>query len=744
MSTKKTACAAAGIAISAFVGNAATYYVDCSTGDDSRDKTAAVSRSAPWKTISKAAAVMTEGDTVLIAPGVYREQVVPTYWGNPGRPITYRALDPENRPVVDGSILLDPAGWRDVELTSFRGEKIAAKVHDIDFAPPALFCAGERMTLAHEPEQVNGDDPYELEHMAVISGENTSGSKATLIDSAFFTQTQADYWKGADLLVFYEGSYGNGNVIEESKVASYDPAGHSVTVSPAFGSSFPAFHIEAGDRWCLRNHIKILDKPGEFYVDTTVSPYQLYVVPLAGHTASEVSAVKFDYGFDASWKPYQTLDGIEFIAQAKAGVFSQYGSQNGRGLVVTNCFVSHELGDGIHINATYDAKVVDTTAKLCTNEGITFGSGYNFTVLNCTVCSNGNNGIWFGSGPNDKYYATSNVLVRGCLIYDQGGRRYHADNFQMQQCDNVEISCCRLSQSQNFQNGWCQYTGHLVFTNNVVEGGPFGFGAVRFADISNNLFDRAALRFDSHLDDAPISDKTYYLPVSVGISNNVVRGSACWWTWHWSSSYRGKASAFSVDANYYVPVSPADDGSRIDSWDATRGVGYGADSVVASSPDADVSASAVAALFAPKGLSVGPDPELVPELERGGLANGYVYEGVVVPLDWLTAHVPGWKALGSDSARDAALGAVSAAHAPRSIFACYVIGLDPAVEGAYRDFAITSFTPPANSGAAPRVTYAPDLGAARRYTLQGAADPKGPFGAVDANSRFFRVLVEIP
>lgn len=594
----------------------ATYYVDASTGNDSRTAAQAQSESTPWRSIAPAANAARAGDTVMVAPGVYREQVAPYASGTASAPIVYRAKDRSNRPVIDGSVVLPANGWRNVSLTNFRGQSVQAKVCDIDWIPPAVFVGDRRLTLAHEPEQVNGDDPYELERMATISSENTTSSKTTLIDSAFFTQTQADYWKGADLVVFYGGSYGNGNVIEERTIASYNPSAHSVTVSPSFGYTFSAFCIASGDKWCLRNHIKILDAPGEYFVDTSVSPYQLYVIPPEGHDVSEVSATKFSMGFEATWRKFVTLDSFEIRNQATNGVNTLYGDTAGEGLLVTNCLIRHILNNGVNARGVRNVTIAGTRVELCTNEGISFGGGFNYSVVGCTVCSNANNGIWAGSG-SANYYATSNVLVRGCYVFHQGGRRLHADNFQMQQCDNVEISNCRFEQL-GFQNGWCQYTGRFVFTNNVVVGGPFGFGAVRNADISHNLFDGSTLRFDSHLDDAPISDKTYYLPVSVGISNNVVRGSASWWTWYWSSSYRSYASRFSVAANYYVPVAKPDDWSRIDSWDATRGVGYGANSVVADSPDADISAQAVATLFAPKGIAVGPDPELVPESAFGG------------------------------------------------------------------------------------------------------------------------------
>ena len=64
-------------------------YVDCTAaypGDGSRLH--------PFKTISQAAAVAMPGDEVLVAPGVYREEVSPRWAGTRLAPIVYRSAEP--------------------------------------------------------------------------------------------------------------------------------------------------------------------------------------------------------------------------------------------------------------------------------------------------------------------------------------------------------------------------------------------------------------------------------------------------------------------------------------------------------------------------------------------------------------------------------------------------------------------------------------------------------------------------
>ncbi len=66
--------------------NAAIYHVS-PTGDDSATGDA----EHPWQTISRAANWAQAGDTVLIAPGIYREWVALTRSGEPDKPITFAA-----------------------------------------------------------------------------------------------------------------------------------------------------------------------------------------------------------------------------------------------------------------------------------------------------------------------------------------------------------------------------------------------------------------------------------------------------------------------------------------------------------------------------------------------------------------------------------------------------------------------------------------------------------------------------
>lgn len=102
-----------------------TYYVDAATGSDTGPGTAA----APYRTISKAAATVRPGDTVLVGSGVYPEQV---RLGSNSRNVTYRGVGP-TKPIVDGQgqqmrgFMSLAGGASNVVIESFEitGQKLA-------------------------------------------------------------------------------------------------------------------------------------------------------------------------------------------------------------------------------------------------------------------------------------------------------------------------------------------------------------------------------------------------------------------------------------------------------------------------------------------------------------------------------------------------------------------------------------------------------------------------------------------
>src|SRR5262245_41272447 len=97
-----------GLLVSAHVASAATYYVNASTGDDSRTCNQAQDPSTPRRTIGNGSGggvfCAFPGDIVSVASGTYAESVESKRDGSSGAPIVIRSA------VAGGAIVQAPAG----------------------------------------------------------------------------------------------------------------------------------------------------------------------------------------------------------------------------------------------------------------------------------------------------------------------------------------------------------------------------------------------------------------------------------------------------------------------------------------------------------------------------------------------------------------------------------------------------------------------------------------------------------
>ncbi len=77
------------------------------------------SKESPFKRINDAAQVARPGDEVLVAPGVYREHVIPRFGGEENARITYRSQEPLGAEITGAEI---PENWELYEGTTWKCE----------------------------------------------------------------------------------------------------------------------------------------------------------------------------------------------------------------------------------------------------------------------------------------------------------------------------------------------------------------------------------------------------------------------------------------------------------------------------------------------------------------------------------------------------------------------------------------------------------------------------------------------
>ena len=94
---------------------AATLHVNVK-GDDRGEG----SEAKPLRTIQRAAEMAQPGDTVLVAPGIYRERIAPPRGGKDGAPIVFRSSE-KHGAIVRGSTPWKPT-WTKVAPGTYTGK----------------------------------------------------------------------------------------------------------------------------------------------------------------------------------------------------------------------------------------------------------------------------------------------------------------------------------------------------------------------------------------------------------------------------------------------------------------------------------------------------------------------------------------------------------------------------------------------------------------------------------------------
>lgn len=514
-----------------------TFYVDGATGDDAHTIDEAQNAATPWKTLQHAADMAFSGDTVLVAAGLYRETVVPPNSGKAGRPITFKARDAANRPFLDGTSV--PTGWQSVQATDFKGQTHSAWRTTLDAVPAAVFVGDTRMLAAQEPSQADPDDPYDLAlFMAVPPAENPGTSHTDLVDAAFLTQPDG-YWTGGTLLL-YDGFP---NTVVSGTITGFASATHTLTTEAL--TSFIGSDRSKDDKYAIRNHVGVLDAPGEYVIEGNAAPYTLTVLLPAGKDISTVSVTTRTTGFDFKPKKVEHLvvDGFDIRFFSSAAVNASANVD----VTVKNSLLHHNQGDGLAATSSDGVTVESCRVFANLNNGVSFGYGKNYAVRRSDVTANGNNGIWVGSGTTS-YFAAEHVVIQGNSITRHKGRRMHPDNFQMQQVRDIWLDGNLFVQDGD-QNMWIQFCDEFRLTNNVFIGGTLGLNSTIHNFLFHNLFWKSSLRYDAHLTDAPIpGESAHYVPQQVVLRNNAFVESSIAWP---DKAVVDRFAVFTVDHGYF-------------------------------------------------------------------------------------------------------------------------------------------------------------------------------------------------
>ncbi len=421
----------------------ADYYVSALNGDDLSSGTFV----APFKTISKAATVMTSGDRCFIREGIYRETVT-VQQDN----VWFGAYLDELVVISGCDLLIDP--W-----TLHSGNIMKLTVPDKVLQ---LFVKGKRMNLARYPNEdaaqnmLSGDE-WEDSTTTTLS---TSGSGRARV--TFDTMTQpAGYWVGG----YYSGQNGSdpftaavGNIVVSSgnTLEIVDLAYWSRSVAGAESGIGPG-------RGYIINHLNALDFAGEWYWDAAT----LYYYPEGGvNLENDAVEARFRLlGFVLDFRSNVVLENIQFhaasISMANAinsridsctvrypapwsdysyPTGHDYGGRvdgtcglyiSGSGNVVTNSLIAHSWGSGLLIEGEQNL-ITDCTIEDSNWLGRRMAAIQLFGTSNrveyCTIKETGRDGIdggqrWVGLQKWGTWQVMRHNRIEnfGWLAADSGG-----------------------------------------------------------------------------------------------------------------------------------------------------------------------------------------------------------------------------------------------------------------------------------------------------------------------------------
>lgn len=412
-------------------------------GDGSGDK--------PFPTLTAAVPGLAPGDRVVIAPGIYRENVVVSASGTRETPITIESQDAANPAIFSGADAL--TGWQPLAGSQLKeaGHLHAAEIYytDIDWAPTSLFAGAAKQLIAREPN--SGWFSATTSDGKTISSDGLAGVKAESLADAqiFFFRAKGVEQQFADVQDWSNGTKGT----------SLD------LIEPLFkGRAVP---YTEGDRFYLQNHTSFIDRPGEWVSQKTDAGTRLFWWPPSKDSLALAESPRREQVIDLSGANYVTVKNlaIRHAAPSASGFgigFQNTGATTGarNGVTIESCTVYQNQRFGVVLNGCNDTTLKNS---LITDNsyGVTISKSRNVLVQNNEIAWNLNDGLIIA-------WDTEDAIVKGNVIHHHS-RFAHPDNFQTYRgVKNVLLDSNVLVASG--QGAHTQQTVDLTARNNIFAG----------------------------------------------------------------------------------------------------------------------------------------------------------------------------------------------------------------------------------------------------------------------------------
>ncbi len=281
------------------------YYVSKSYGNNNND---GKSIASPFKTIAKAASVMTAGDVCYIREGSYHETItMNNQSGSQGAPIVFTRYNNE-RVILDGTLPVDTS-W-----TVHSGN-----IHKIKlpFTPWQLFVGGQEQVMARWPNAKFSDESIwdNDNHWAkgTIDDDENAYSNGTMIDAPY-TNDQGESInlsaQGFDLdqnnkeaiAILNTGSFRTWS----RKVTSHSGGTFNYANTPGWKTKHHYYYLEG--------RLEFLDSAGEWFFDTADSTLYLWPENNANPKNLDIRGKVQSYAFNITASEYIHIKNLEFFA----------------------------------------------------------------------------------------------------------------------------------------------------------------------------------------------------------------------------------------------------------------------------------------------------------------------------------------------------------------------------------------------------------------------------------------------
>lgn len=263
----------------------ATFFV---ATDGSDENTGAYQE--PFRTIGRAAEVMTSGDICYVRGGIYRETVRPARSGEQGAPIRFFAY-PGEAVLVTGADVIE--GWQRHEGSIYK----AAVEGDFN----QLFLDGRMMMQARWPNTG-------LDLLRPVRAEADGGAEnKTLVD---FDLTQPDgFWNGATVHITPGAHW----VSWTRMVKDYSQERHELSWDEPWNTGW-AYITKEGSYYYLFGVLEALDAPGEWYLNHQANTVYLWTPHGDDPALHVVEAKRRDLAFDLSGLSHIEVSGFRIFA----------------------------------------------------------------------------------------------------------------------------------------------------------------------------------------------------------------------------------------------------------------------------------------------------------------------------------------------------------------------------------------------------------------------------------------------